>query len=111
LRKTKALRSRKAARREGRPERARSKPAASAVWKLEDAKARFSEVVRRARTEGPQRVTYRGQDAVVVVAADEFARLDPMREPKTSLVDFLRGLSLHEIPIERELDRGREVDL
>jgi len=36
-------------------------------WKLEDAKARFSEVVRHAREDGPQRVTVRGQDAVVVM--------------------------------------------
>lgn len=82
-----------------------------AVWKLEDAKARFSEVVRRARAQGPQRVTYRGQDAVVVVAVEEFVRLNPSRRPKTRLVDFLRRLSLHEIPLERDLDRGREVDL
>jgi len=44
---------------------------ASAAWKLEDAKARFSEVVRRARTEGPQHVTVRGQEAVVVIAVEE----------------------------------------
>ena len=43
-------------------------------WKLEDAKARFSEVVRRAKSEGPQRVSVRGRDAVVVVAVDEFER-------------------------------------
>ena len=46
-----------------------------AGWKLQDAKARFSELVRRARTEGPQRVTIRGHDAVVVIAADELERL------------------------------------
>ena len=45
------------------------------AWKLEDAKARFSELVRRAQTEGPQRVTVRGKDAVVVVSADDFERL------------------------------------
>ena len=39
------------------------------TWKLEDAKARFSEVVRLARSQGPQRVTVRGQDAVVVLSA------------------------------------------
>jgi prevent-host-death family protein len=47
--------------------------AASAVgtWKLQDAKARFSEVVRRARTDGPQHVTVHGKDAVVIVAAED----------------------------------------
>jgi prevent-host-death family protein len=42
---------------------------------LQDAKARFSELVRRVRSEGPQRVTVHGRDEVVVVAAEEFRRL------------------------------------
>jgi len=46
-------------------------------WKLEDAKARLSEVVRLARERGPQRVTVRGQDAVVVISAADYARLAP----------------------------------
>ncbi len=44
-------------------------------WRLQDAKARFSEVVREARRRGPQRVTLHGKDAVVIVGADEFDRL------------------------------------
>ncbi len=48
-----------------------------AAWRLEEAKARFREVVRLARERGPQRVTMRGRDAVVVVAAEEYARLAP----------------------------------
>jgi prevent-host-death family protein len=44
------------------------------TWKLQDAKARFSEVVRRAKSEGPQRVTIHGKDAVVVIAANEYEK-------------------------------------
>jgi prevent-host-death family protein len=44
-------------------------------WRLQDAKARLSEVVRQAQHRGPQRVTLHGRDAVVVVRADEFDRL------------------------------------
>jgi antitoxin Phd len=44
------------------------------TWKLQDAKARFSEVVRRAKSEGPQRVTVHGRDAVVVIAANEYEK-------------------------------------
>src|SRR5580704_2432642 len=44
-------------------------------WVLQDAKARFSELVRRVRVEGPQHVTVHGRDEVVVVAAEEFRRL------------------------------------
>ena len=51
-------------------------------WLLQDAKARFSELVRRVRSDGPQRVTVHGRDEVVVIAAEEFRRLrgDPTGE-------------------------------
>jgi prevent-host-death family protein len=55
-----------------------SRPAKpSPVWKLEDAKARFSEVVRLAQQGKPQHVSVRGQPAVVILAAAEYARLAP----------------------------------
>lgn len=44
-------------------------------WLLQDAKARFSELVRKVRSEGPQHVTVHGRDEVVVIAAEEFRRL------------------------------------
>ena len=55
-------------------------------WQLQDAKNRFSEVVKRARDEGPQTVTVHGQRAAVVVSALEF---DTLVRPQTSFVDFL----------------------
>ena len=56
------------------PTRRRSAPS-SRRWPLQDAKARFSELVRRVHAEGPQHVTVHGRDEVVVVAAQEFRRL------------------------------------
>ena len=47
------------------------------VWKLQDAKAHFSQVVREAREQGPQRVTLHGKDAVVILSAEDYARLAP----------------------------------
>lgn len=47
----------------------------SGYWPLQRAKARFSEVVRKARSEGPQHVTIHGRDEVVIVAAEQFRRL------------------------------------
>lgn len=44
-------------------------------WPLQDAKARFSELVRRVRSDGPQHVTVHGRDEVVIVTAEEFHRL------------------------------------
>jgi len=85
-------------------------PPAVRGWKLEDAKARFSEVVRLARSEGPQRVTVRGKDAVVVISADELERLLPP-ERKKPLVAFLEGLHLDGIDLTREHDTGRDLAL
>ena len=50
-------------------------PGRSDYWPLQDAKARFSELVRKARNEGRQHVTVHGRDEVVVIAADEYRRL------------------------------------
>jgi antitoxin Phd len=44
-------------------------------WQLQDAKSRFSEVVDLTLTEGPQLVTRRGSDAVVILAAEDYRRL------------------------------------
>ena len=45
------------------------------TWSLADAKAKFSEFVERARTEGQQHLTKNGKDAVVLMSADEYRRL------------------------------------
>lgn len=44
-------------------------------WRLVEARARFGELVRRVRSEGPQHVTVRGHEEVVVISAEEFRRL------------------------------------
>lgn len=80
-------------------------------WKLEDAKARFSEVVRRARSEGPQRVSVRGRDAVVVIAADEFDRLQPRSADHLPFVAFMETLSGEGLDLTRDDDVGRDVSL
>lgn len=77
-------------------------------WKLEDAKARFSEVVRLAHSEGPQRVTVRGHDSVVVISAEELDRLT-RRKPEKPFVEFMESLDLDDLDLEREPDRGRDV--
>ncbi len=50
------------------------------TWSLQDAKARFSEVVRLAETQGPQHVTRHGGEAVVILSADEYRKLQPPRK-------------------------------
>ena len=80
-------------------------------WQLEDAKARFSEVVRRARSEGPQRVSVRGRDAVVVIAADEFDRLQQPSADRLPFVAFMETLSGEGLDLTRDADVGRDVSL
>lgn len=82
-----------------------------AGWKLQDAKARFSEVVRRACTEGPQRVTVRGHDAVVVIAADELDRLLPPADGRVPFLDFMESLTVDDLDLTRARDTGRDIEL
>ena len=80
-------------------------------WTLEAAKARFSEVVRRARAGTPQRVTYHGRDAVIVVDAADYDRAMTADTSHLDLHEFLRASGLGDIPVERQRDRGREPPL
>jgi prevent-host-death family protein len=90
----------------------RTQPAAKPnQWKLEDAKARFSEVVRQAAASGPQLVTVRGKEAAVILAPDEYRQLLPKPKSHRPLVSFLQSLGLDGIHLERERDLGREIEL
>jgi prevent-host-death family protein len=60
-----------------KPDVAAHQFADAALWKLQDAKARFSEVVRLAQQGVPQRVSVRGREAVVILSAQAYARLAP----------------------------------
>lgn len=82
-------------------------------WQLQTAKARFSELFRKARAEGPQWVTRQGKEAVVVVAAEEFQLLKARSKQPESLVEFFAKSPLAgaNLDLERTPDYGREIDL
>lgn len=82
------------------------------VWQLQDAKARFSEVFRRARTGAAQVVTRHGSEAVVIVRAEDFERLQK-RGRKKDLVRFFAESPLagSGINLDRDRDYGRSVEL
>lgn len=86
--------------------------AASGRWRLQDAKARFSEVVKRARDQGPQRVTLHGKDAVVIVAAETYDR-ERERHTGRRLVEALAASPLGDIEFERPFITGpvRDVEV
>jgi len=70
-----------------------------ARWLLHDAKARFSELVRRVKSEGPQHVTIHGRDTVVVISAEEFRRLKGQGSGR-ALIEALQASPYREIDIE-----------
>jgi prevent-host-death family protein len=84
---------------------------ADATWRLEEAKARFSEVVRRAHDQGPQYVTVRGKRAVAIIDATEPERLLPPSPAVVPLVEFLESLHIQGLDLTRERDLGRDVSL
>lgn len=79
-------------------------------WQLQEAKNRLSEVVRKARSEGPQVITLHGADAAVVVSAQDFVKLS---RRKGKLVDFFRKSPLVgvDLDLKRSRDPGRKIDL
>ena len=85
----------------------------SASWQLQTAKARFSEVFRRARSEGPQYVTKAGKEAVVIVPAEQFNELAAKSRQPKSLVEFFRNSPLYgvHLDVERDPDKGRDIEL
>ncbi len=80
------------------------------TWQLQQAKARFSALLRDASERGPQAITVRGRPAAVVLSTDDYERL---RGHKPSLVAFLRASPLVEVDLDVERDRSpvRESDL
>ena len=79
--------------------KARAAKPRSGFWVLQDAKARFSELVRKVRSEGPQHVTVHGRDEVVVVAAEEFLRLQG-RPTGQALIAAMQASPYREIDLE-----------
>jgi prevent-host-death family protein len=80
-------------------------------WQLQTAKARFSELFRRARTEGPQRVTRLGKEAVVVIPAEQYETLMRPKPKQESFHEFLRRSPLVGVKLDltRDKDPGRDI--
>jgi antitoxin Phd len=81
-----------------------------ATWQVQEAKARFSELLDRAETEGPQTITKHGSERAVVLSILEY---ETMKRQKPDLIDLLlnRGPKFDDFEIERDKDAGREIDL
>lgn len=86
----------------------------SAPWQVQTAKAKFSEVFRRARNEGPQLIVKQGNEAVVMIPVEQFEALAASSDDKSrNLVKFFRDSPLVglELDLTRDKDSGRNFDL
>jgi antitoxin Phd len=79
-----------------------------ATWQVQDAKARFSEVIDRARTEGPQTITRHGTERAVVLSIEDFRALAAQRPDFKAYL--LGGPKVDDFPIERDRDAGRAFE-
>lgn len=81
------------------------------TWQMQEAKARLSELVKLAESEGPQDITLHGRSVAVVLSRSAFERLSGSKQ---SLVEFMRQSPLYgleDIDFKREQSVTREVDL
>jgi len=80
------------------------------VWKLQDAKSQFSKVVKDALRNGPQYVTRRGSEAVVVLSVEEYGKLT---SHKPSFKEFLLSCPKmgNNFNIERQKDYPKSIEL
>jgi prevent-host-death family protein len=77
-------------------------------WQVQEAKQRFSELIRSATTDGPQVVTRHGEEIAVVIDIGEYRRL---RGETVDFKDFLRtGPSLEGLDLDRDRTVLRDID-
>ena len=75
-------------------------------WHLQDAKNNFSKLVQRARTEGPQTVTVRGEPAVVVLSTEEYEKLVGKRK---SIAEYLLSGPVWDEEFAAEVERRSDT--
>lgn len=80
------------------------------VWQLQEAKARFSELVNEVERDGYHTITKNGHPVAVIISKKDFEKLNT---PKNSLLDFFRDAPLpdFDLDIQRSKDQGRSIDL
>ena len=82
------------------------------TWQVQTAKQRFSELVERAVSEGPQIVTKHGRETVVVLEIGTYRRLSGLSSTGLSFKEFLLSIpTTDDLVIERSKDLPREIDL
>ena len=80
-----------------------------AVWQIQHAKARLSEVIERARNEGPQTITRHGAERAVVLSVENYRSLIAQKPDFKEYL--LGGPKVDDFSVERDRDTGRAVGL
>ena len=80
-------------------------------WQIQDAKAKFSELIRAAGTSGPQDITHHGKSVAVVLSRGEFDRLSQAGESLGAFMQRSPLYDLDELDFERDTSHTRETDL
>ncbi len=80
------------------------------IWQLQEAKNKFSQVVNEALVKGPQVVTRRGEEVVVIISKEEYGCL---KKSQSNLSEFFRRSPLVGLELDLERDRTypRDVEL
>jgi prevent-host-death family protein len=80
------------------------------IWQLQEAKARFSELIRLCKIEGPQIVTIRGKEEAILLSKKEY---ESLIKKKPNLVDFISNSPLKgiELDLTRDNSSPRKIDL
>jgi len=79
-----------------------------ATWQVQDAKTRLSEVIERARTEGPQTITRHGREHAVVLSIEDYRALAAHKPDFKAYL--LGGPKTEDFSVERDRDTGRAVE-
>jgi|SRR5579871_1535078 len=90
-----------------------ARKSAAESWQVQTAKARFSEVFRKARNEGPQRITRQGKEVVVMLAEEQYEQLVGRSHQPKNLVQFFRQSPLVgvDLDLKRQADSERDIEL
>ncbi len=79
------------------------------IWQVQEAKARFSQLIQEAKAHGPQQITHHGKIVAIIISSKEYERL---KGSKISLLTFIQNSPLKglELDISRDQSLTREVD-
>ena len=78
------------------------------VWQLQEAKNKFSNLVDKARHDGPQVVTKHGKESVVIIAIEDYQKLN---KPTSNLISFFKKSPLSDLNLDLTRDKSSSRDI